>query len=168
MIWWTTVGYGKHMYMLPMSAVKENMLGVQLITAFYIGSVNFIKISALTLYARLFRVSRRMIYVLWTLGFIVTCWWIASEVLPWFACNPPKKTLDPFIPGVCVSRIKYYHALGLINPLLDITILLLPMPIVWKLRMNWKRKLLASSVFVLGYWSVFHFVLSRYKQQPSD
>jgi hypothetical protein len=58
--------------------------------------------------------------------------------------------------------------LGLINPLLDITILLLPMPIVWKLRMNWKRKLLASSVFVLGYWSVFHFVLSRYKQQPSD
>lgn len=140
------------MFMLPMANMKKNMLGSHLIVVFYIASINFTRLSALTLYARLFRVSRRMIHILWTVGVIVFLWWIASEIIPWFACHPVAKTLDPMIPGTCAKRIAYYHAVGLVNPLLDVTVLLLPMPIVWKLNMSLKKKLLASVVFILGYW----------------
>lgn len=151
MIWWTKIGYGKHMYMLPASAIEINTLASHLIILWYIAAINFIKLSALTLYGRLFRISRRMIYTLWALGIIVTMWWIASEVLPWFNCSPVAKTIHPLMAGRCWERTAYYRAVGLINPLLDVIILLLPMPIVWNLKMSIQQRCLVSLVFVLGY-----------------
>jgi len=137
--------------MLPMSGIEDNILATHLVVLWYIAAINFIKLSALTLYARLFRISRKMVYTLWALGIIVTLWWIASEVLPWFNCRPIAKTIHPLMAGECWERTAYYHAVGLINPLLDVIILLLPMPIVWKLNMSLQQKCLVSLVFVLGY-----------------
>ena len=81
----------------------------------------------------------------------MTAWWVCMMVVPWTNCHPLAKTLDLTIPGTCVVRTKWYIGAGVINLLLDITILLTPMPMVWRLKMRRRKKVFVTIALILGY-----------------
>lgn len=68
-----------------------------------------------------------------------------------FQCSPVRKAWDPLIAGHCVSTYKFYLAVAVIITLLDIMILLLPLPMLWNLQLKPFQKVLMVGLFVCGY-----------------
>ncbi|MCJ1259014.1 hypothetical protein MMC24_006848, partial [Lignoscripta atroalba] len=68
-----------------------------------------------------------------------------------FQCSPRKKLWDPKIPGHCINDnhgIQVYS--GSLNVLSDFSILVLPLPLIWRLQMPFLRKLRVTAVFSVG------------------
>lgn len=150
--------------MVPVSNMKSLLLSFHLYKTWYNTTIWLMKLSALTLYGRIFRVSDRMRKALWVLGVILTLWWAAIAVTSWMECKPLIKTLDPTIPGECPGLgLPYYYALAIINPIFDFIILCLPIPLIWKLYMPVQKKLLVMVVMLIGYSCVLSW-LYRFSQ----
>ena len=150
-IWSVALGVGKHMWMIPTENLKPTVIMQHTQISFYITTTLFMRLSALALYARVFRVSDRMRKALWGLGGILVAFWAAEMIIPFTNCTPIAKTIDPFIPGTCASRTNWYIASQVIRTAFDFAILLLPVPMVWKLNLKLKRKILVTLGLFLGY-----------------
>ena len=141
--------------MIPKKDIGPNDVANHVALVWYDTAISLIKLSALMLYVRIFKVNRRFRAACWVLGILIICWWIILIVVPWTFCHPTRKTVDPFTPGTCAESTKWFLATAFINAFLDLTILILPMPIVWRLNMKRKRKVSVSILFLFGYWWVF-------------
>ena len=150
-IWGVSLGLGKHSWMIPLENLKPMLMSEHLQTTFYALATFLMRLSALTLYARIFRIENATKMFLWGLGGIVTAWWVCMMVVPWTNCHPLAKTLDTTIPGHCSVRIKWYYGSGAINFVLDVILLLTPMPMVWRLKMKRRKKIFVTFALVLGY-----------------
>ncbi|KAH8765411.1 hypothetical protein F5883DRAFT_674707 [Diaporthe sp. PMI_573] len=152
---WTSFGLGQHIENVAFSAVLPgNYMSHASITLYAI-CIWLIKLSALFLYARIFKQSRTLRRILWALGIAVTAWMVCTVIIPWFNCTPVSKTLDPFGPGYCFDRMPWYLASAFINAFIDLAILLTPMPTIWRLQMTRRKKISVTFVFLLGYCSAF-------------
>lgn len=56
------------------------------------------------------------------------------------------------MPGRCFDIPSWYLSSGVYDAVLDVAVLILPVPMVWKLQMKQGRKLLVLGLFVCGYW----------------
>ena len=66
-------------------------------------------------------------------------------------CRPFAKNWDPLLPGTCGSIKTALLADGIINIVIDLAMIILPMPMVWQLQqMSQQRKLALTVVFALG------------------
>ena len=65
-------------------------------------------------------------------------------------CRPFAKYWDSLLPGTCGSPKASFLADGIINLVIDLPIIILPMPMVWQLQMSQQRKLALTVVFALG------------------
>ncbi|KAI9687654.1 MAG: hypothetical protein M1820_010425 [Bogoriella megaspora] len=54
------------------------------------------------------------------------------------------------IKATCINDVQFYWATAILNVLTDLYILVLPMPMVWRLHATFKKKLAISAVFMLG------------------
>ena len=116
----------------------------------YTNIIPLVKISILLLYKRLFPLHRvhQILYVL--IG-ILACFEISTTFVDIFNCHPIAASWDKTIPNShCVVPQTLYMATAGINLATDIIILVLPMPLVWRLRLSTKRKIAVSCIFVLG------------------
>ncbi|MCJ1397123.1 hypothetical protein MMC11_000315 [Xylographa trunciseda] len=153
-IWGTEYGLGEHTQNVPESDLTMINI-VQLVTfMWYCTATSFLKISALVFYARIFSISRRFRIVLWITGAAVTIFWILLLVLPFTHCNPPLKAFYPLLKGTCWSGgTPWYLGSCITNVLLDLIVLVLPMPMVWDLQLKLGRKMQLSLIFLIGYSS---------------
>ncbi len=156
---WTNIGLGKHIEAISPSTLMPTIYISKAAMLLYGICIWLIKVSALLLFARIFRLSRAFKISLWSFGAYVTAWFICTAIVPWFNCSPVPKTLDPLIPGVCEDRTPWFLASAFINAFTDLLILLLPMPLIWCLQMTLSRKISVTFVFILGYWYVSSYTL---------
>ena len=70
-------------------------------------------------------------------------------------CRPFAKIWDGLLPGTCASGKAIFLASGIINIVIDLIMIILPMPLVWQLQMSQQRKFALSAVFALGILYVF-------------
>ncbi|RYP89865.1 hypothetical protein DL770_004017 [Monosporascus sp. CRB-9-2] len=152
---WTNIGLGKHIEAIPPGSLMPTVYISKASIELYSVCIWLVKVSALLLFARIFSVSRRFRVSLWGFGAYVTAWFLCTAIVPWFNCSPVRKTLDPFIPGICFDRMRWFLGSAFINAFTDLLILLLPMPLVWRLNMTLLRKISVTFVFLLGYCSAF-------------
>ncbi|RYP52642.1 hypothetical protein DL769_010633 [Monosporascus sp. CRB-8-3] len=152
---WTNIGLGKHIEAIPPGSLMPTIYISKAAILLYAVCIWLIKVSALLFFARIFSMSRRFRVSLWGFGACVTAWFICTAIVPWFNCSPVSKTLDPFIPGVCFNRMRWFLGSAFINAFADLLILLLPMPLIWRLHMTLHRKISVTFVFILGYCSAF-------------
>jgi hypothetical protein len=150
-IYWTTVGMGRHAWMIPMEYLWINLILNRIVLMFYATTVWLLKVSALFFYARVFKISKSFRLVLYGVGVFVTLWWFALTLTPWTFCRPWSKTVNPDIPGECIHPTAWYLASSFLNAFTDLVVLLLPMPAVWSLKMTFKKKLSVICVFIVGY-----------------
>jgi hypothetical protein len=81
---------------------------------------------------------------------LCTAWWIAFFGGTMGDCVPLRKLWTPKLPGVCVDQNKACGSTGIAHIILDLIILLLPLPVIWKLRTDKVKKVMISGLFLMG------------------
>ena len=115
-------------------------------------SLTLTKVSILVSYFRIFiqKPLRRLCWIL--LGFMVTfgLWTIIGSIL---VCVPVEKswtTMDLYGSEYCMNRYNAWFANAAVNMVIDLTLIILPMPILKGLNMPMKQKIALMLVFALG------------------
>lgn len=137
--------------MIPKEKVVPNDIASHVGPQLFNTALMMIKVSALLLYARMFKRDRKYRIALWVVGVIFIIIFIIGSIEPWMQCHPIHKDIDPFEKGHCVNNTRWIDAAGIINSVEDIVVLLFPMPMVWKLDGNFQKKMVVMMVFILGY-----------------
>ncbi|KAI1173841.1 hypothetical protein F4777DRAFT_556489 [Nemania sp. FL0916] len=117
--------------------------------------IAFAKFSALLFYRRIFSSTSKSFNNAWNIVFALVAVFILYKLpAQIFSCIPPRKNWLPSIPGHCENDYTNFGLLlaGLILDILtDLLILLLPMPIVFRLHTSRRKKLALFGAFFLGY-----------------
>ncbi|KAI1394477.1 uncharacterized protein F4822DRAFT_388309 [Hypoxylon trugodes] len=107
------------------------------------------KISILLLYYRVFP-SRRFKWVCIGVGIFVAAYSITAIMTNIFQCVPVKSNWDPTVTPHCINLGSELIVVSSLNVLTDASILCLPMPIIWRLKTDFRRKLQLTGLFLLG------------------
>lgn len=67
-----------------------------------------------------------------------------------FLCRPFEFNWNKNIPGHCADTNPAYEAVGVINLITDLTIVILPMPALWGLQIPAGRKVALTFMFGVG------------------
>ncbi|ROW14766.1 hypothetical protein VPNG_03832 [Cytospora leucostoma] len=110
----------------------------------------FIKLSILFFYISIFTFPR-----LRTAVFIVITLDVALIIVVIFEsfllCRPLAYTWDKTIPGgVCGNSTESYLSVAILNLILDIALVILPMPVLWRLQMPVEKKVAVNAILALG------------------
>lgn len=151
---WTHVGLGKHVDAVPLPRIEH---GLQI---FYIGyhwyhlGTILTKISVLAFYMRVFSksISKKINYAIY-FGFGVSvAYYLIYIFIDIFQCKPMRKAWQPEIPGSCLNIYQWWLSYAIVSTVIDIYILLIPMPLLWKLRLKPLKRLGVVGLFAAGYW----------------
>jgi len=116
----------------------------------YLFAVMFIKISILILYLRLFKVKRLFRYLDFTLMALAIGYCTSLLLAILFGCQPLARTWNSSIPGKCVKLVAIDFTIGGFNIFTDAAILVLPLPLIWKLQITRARFIGLFAVFSTG------------------
>lgn len=81
---------------------------------------------------------------------LTTSWWLASLLGFFFSCQPFSYNWNSNQEGHCHDKLKFWTAVAAAHMVIEIIILLLPLPMVWKLQLPLRRKFGLSVLFALG------------------
>lgn len=108
----------------------------------------------------MFGINKTFRNVNFTLAAVVVCFGFGVFLQEFLLCRPFAKIWNSLLPGVCGSSSATILAEAIINMLLDIAILSLPMPLVWRLQMTRRRKIILTIIFGLGFMYVLVLLVS--------
>lgn len=112
------------------------------------------KSSALFFYSRTLIVSKsrsRLNYSIWLVHFLNAAWLVSILVSVICMCDPIEKAWKPSTQGRCLNTGTLWMGSGISSLIIDVFILMLPLPVLWRLQMKTSRKLQISGVFICGY-----------------
>lgn len=122
-----------------------------LATATYILNMMFIKLSYAIFLLR-FAVQKRYRWTLWASTIVVTIWSTVLFFWDIFQCNPVRAQWDYTIPGEhCVGSsqvVSAAYALSVMTIATDFLYALLPIPMIWHVKMTKQAK--ATVIVLLG------------------
>lgn len=109
-----------------------------------------IKLSLLFLYARIFHVSRGTRVAAQVLIALVASYCVAFFPVFLTNCRPVDQQWNPSPNGSCRDlSIEEFASVGA-NLILDISVVVLPLPVLWQLQMVTRHKVFLSVMFSLG------------------
>lgn len=108
-----------------------------------------IKISIVCFYRRIFSVpyfnnfsiALSCLMAAWAAGIFFAC---AGQ------CRPLSAYWDKSIPGHCFDPVLFFIVNQIFNIVMDFILLLIPIPIIWRLHRAWQEKLELTAVFAVG------------------
>ncbi|KAE8334031.1 hypothetical protein BDV39DRAFT_188334 [Aspergillus sergii] len=129
-------GYGYHISQLPLSVLSR-----------------FRKLALLMLYYRLLQATHPLyVYAIYAVGFIIAGYSLALPLALIFGCSPIQKSWDITITtGSCISTAGVYLATAITNTISDVILILLPIPVVWGLRLPVIQKIGVLCMFGVGF-----------------
>lgn len=145
-------GAGKHLETIT----NPEHFKLFLITIFgneliYASIITSVKGSILCLYLRIFGVNKTFAKLVYTLVILVICWGIATFLSSVFQCHPVKAAWIPTLPGGrCFNYRAWLMGTNVVNIAIDFGILLLPVPLVWSLKLSIPRRVSLVGVFLVG------------------
>ena len=110
-----------------------------------------VRIAVLHFYMTIFRSSRAFLTVAYTLFVLVVAFGVGIVVSDVLTCRPLAKYWNPLRSGVCENSRASLVALSSCNIIADVLIVLLPLPMVWRLQITTRRKIELSIIFALGF-----------------
>ncbi|KAK5997695.1 hypothetical protein PT974_00050 [Cladobotryum mycophilum] len=151
-----TVGYSSFQFTPEELAAREVaneklQIALDILTILCLGCT---KASALMFYQRIFCVSGRKAtfnIVVTTTVIVVACWVITFEFLTGFQCHTHFSALwDGTYTKYCTYSFPFLYGLAISDFLLDVWVLLLPIPIILRLHTTPTTKLSIIGVFLLA------------------
>jgi len=125
---------------------------------FYKCSINLTKASILLLYLRLF-VQKPFRIICWVLMGFVGAFGVSTLGASIFQCMPITRSWNKAIKGNCINTTEFWYANAAFSILGDIIILVLPMPVIYQLRLRLNQKISLMAVFALGGFIIVTSVL---------
>ncbi|RDL41339.1 Uncharacterized protein BP5553_01318 [Venustampulla echinocandica] len=112
-------------------------------------ATTFVKLSILFFYISIFTMPRlrSAVYVVIAVSVALVVVVILESFL---LCRPFEYTWNRTIPGVCGDTQKAYLSVAIVNLAIDLSIVALPMPVLWSLKMAKKKKMAISAILCLG------------------
>ncbi|CAG7954384.1 unnamed protein product [Penicillium olsonii] len=116
----------------------------------YSTTVTLTKSSIIMFYRRIFNLQ----WPLYLAMFIILGYFVAVVMTIAIACRPFSHLwqayTDPGAEGTCIDVRKFFLYNGIASVSIDITILCIPAPIIWKLQMPKAQRLAVISILLLG------------------
>ncbi|CAD6580868.1 MAG: hypothetical protein ASARMPRED_000351 [Alectoria sarmentosa] len=117
----------------------------------WVASVTFIRASIVFLYIRIFptRLFRTICYLVLVINL---CFFVGTVLADCLICQPVSYRWDRTIGGSghCGDQKSLDLFIGIFNLSLDVTAVLLPMPVLWGLNMAIGKKVMLSGIFGMG------------------
>ncbi len=102
------------------------------------------------MYLRLFGSDKPFKYATWAVLCFVTGYLGCNIITLIFGCTPVSKYWKHDQPGHCINLVKADHAYGSMNVVSDVLLFLLPLPMIWQLRLTLREKLGLVLIFMSG------------------
>jgi len=111
----------------------------------YACAISAVKACALAFYLRIF-ISRPFRIAVYVVGAYVFAWWVAILFTTIFQCSPvgPIATLD----SKCIDALLFFRASAILNLVSDVVVILMPIPVVLKLKSPMSHKLAVVGIFL--------------------
>ncbi|TDZ49876.1 hypothetical protein CTRI78_v007777 [Colletotrichum trifolii] len=118
---------------------------------FYNCGLALVKMSILLLYLRILRHLNYRIacYVALGVVILVSLWTILSSLM---FCVPLRKNWDQSVQGFCFPKAVHWFTNASLNIFTDFTILILPLPILPKIKQTRQQKISLYLIFALGFF----------------
>ncbi|SLM40448.1 hypothetical protein LPUS_11260 [Lasallia pustulata] len=148
---------GFHMWDVRLKDFFKLIYFIEVASIVYGPTLFFVKLSILLQYLRVFVPTRRgdmamfvEVHVcIWSCFFF----YLVTTFLLIFLCKPREKLWNPMLPGHCINLDAIYQITGIFNVVSDFTIMLLPVPPLWKLQLPLKRKCGVVAIFATGFFA---------------
>ncbi|KAI5921680.1 hypothetical protein F4810DRAFT_712297 [Camillea tinctor] len=165
----TRDGLGKHIWDLEgPEEVSRYLKGFFLSIVFYNACLLFAKLTFLTQYYRVLTIKKMQIVLV--IAMVVIGMWGASQVfLAIFLCNPVAGFWDSSPDARCIpTPLEWYiNATG--NIVTDITIFILPMPVLGHLNLPKAQRVMLIGIFSLGFFTcAISAIRIKYLKQGGD
>ena len=149
-------GFGRHLDEVIETAPENLQYCLKVLYAAYLTypvAIGLIRISVGLFYKRLFSIAvtqfERQVHINTTLNVVYI---VTITLLSALECRPVSAFWDRKIPNAtCFSALGMQLGSVIPSVLLDLIVLLLPMPIIWQLQMSVAKKGLLIGTFFLGY-----------------
>ncbi|KAI0386908.1 hypothetical protein F5Y04DRAFT_73660 [Hypomontagnella monticulosa] len=143
-------GLGIHIYTLSLEDAFEFSKLQTAISAIWLCALLSIKISIIDLYVKIFRIPW-FTKTCYTYLVIATLWTIAAFLEVFLLCQPLAYQWDKSIQGgKCGSFFASYYSTHIIIFLLDFALASMPIPVLWTLKMELRKKVAIALMFGLG------------------
>ncbi|KFY29736.1 hypothetical protein V494_08502 [Pseudogymnoascus sp. VKM F-4513 (FW-928)] len=142
-------GFGHHAPYLTPEQRYNSLLLFFVFQCFVKNTVAITKLSFLFLYLDIFP-QRKFRIICWALIVHISAGIIALSFTTIFQCTPVKYSWDKTVPGSCINIKAFWYGQSGWNTLMDVIVLVLPIPVIVKLQMNRRAKLGLLAVFLLG------------------
>ncbi|KAI9678330.1 MAG: hypothetical protein M1817_006276 [Caeruleum heppii] len=144
-------GAGKHLVAVVAADLANYVKGTWALELAYFTTIFITKISILLLYRRIFTLRQRGFRIaFWAILVYSTVVWFISFFCALFQCMPVNYNWDRTIPGYCLNVYLFTIVSSVMNILADVLILVMPLPLIWKLYASRANKIVLSFVFLLG------------------
>ncbi|KAF7714173.1 Uncharacterized protein PECH_000995 [Penicillium ucsense] len=150
MMIWIDRGVGTHIYRWGLPGVSHFYINLFVCEILYTLSVVFTKYSILLFFWRIFSSTniRIPIYVIAT---ITTAWGLGVILTTVFQCVPIQGLWDYSIKAHCGVNINsFFIGNAVPNIITDWSLLILPLPYVWKIHQTTIQKFALSAAFIMG------------------
>lgn len=145
------LNFGRHLELMKPWQLVPFAKTLVVTQALYYCAQTLIKISLLLLYHRLFSVNKPFRIALFVAGTLTLMWWVAAFWDTIFQCVPVQASWDKSIKNAkCQVVREEALGTGISNLILDVSFLLLPVPMIWQLQVNRRIKLSLTGIFLLG------------------
>ncbi|KAK4195139.1 hypothetical protein QBC40DRAFT_289578 [Triangularia verruculosa] len=143
-------GGGKHLWVVTHEQFTKLYQTTYAFVIVYITCISATKVSILLFYRRVFGTN-----VIWYIVFVFTWAHWAEVTITWLAgCRPMdyywRQYTDPTATGSCIDAPLFYFCNGIIGLVIDVAILLVPIPTIWKLNMPTTKKVFVGGILLLG------------------
>lgn len=144
-------GAGTHVYDLSVADLYPSLLRGWVVAAvMYSVTMCFSKLSILLLYRRLFPISN-FVKRWWVVTGFTVAYSIGGAFASLFQCSPLTSAWSLTVKAdYCINTEKFYTANAALNVASDIMILILPIPIVWGLNTDVRKKVILTGLFSMG------------------
>lgn len=150
--WWISLGLGKHAADLPSTNVDQSPKIIFAAAFLYDACISLPKFSALLFYHRIFQKTNKWFHwALWVVGSLNAAWLLSAWLSDLLQCTPIEKAWKSSIDGHCIPQWNWFLGTALTSMIIDVIILLMPLPMLWRLHMSKLRKLMITGVFICGY-----------------
>ena len=143
---------------------------IRIVAAVYCIEIFLVKVAILLQYLRVFVPKSRnlMFWACHALIWLHFIFYSISFFLVVFACRPVRKNWNPWIEGSCIDIGLLNVFVSVFNAASDLLILILPQPLIWKLQITLRTKILLSAVFLIGIWWVEDAIFTSSRRAHVD
>ncbi|KAI1067930.1 hypothetical protein LB506_013014 [Fusarium annulatum] len=146
----TNYGLGRHVYTLFPQQIALYLRCFWISIVFYTYALFAIKLTFLIHYYRIMSVSNMRWLYLGALGFIIL-WGTYQGIGVFFFCIPIQSFWDSGVKGRCLlAQPTMWLISGIVHIVTDFAIIVMPLPIVWKLQLPRYQKIYLTGIFGLG------------------